>query len=120
MSNWKDGQRWVCRHFGMECGWRGEEDECRDVDEMCAPFAPEVKYRKSFPQWLTGAWKQALEYAERVGKVWPIVVLMTKSQNRMKSLVIMDLEHFDDLIRLAGLQPTDRNKLLKEKDDARI
>ena len=110
---WKSFQRWTCRFFGMECGWRGEEDECYDTGptlDCPTRFAPEVKYRQRFPNWLTDAWTQAVEYAERVGKPYPIVVLGTARQNRMDSLVVMDLRHFDWLMKEAGLKPNDRNK----------
>ena len=104
---WKSFQRWVCRFFGGECGWRGDDDECY---ELAGPFAPEVKYRKSIPQWLSGAMVQANEFAERHNKPYPIVVINTHKRERMKSYVVMELYRFDWLMREAGVKPPNMNE----------
>ncbi len=104
---WKVFQRWVCRFFGGECGWRGDDDECY---ELAGVFAPEVKYRKSLPKWLSGGMEQAYQFAQRAGKPYPILVIGTHRQKRMDSLVVMDLRHFDWIIRDAGLKPPNLNE----------
>ena len=117
---WKSFQRWTCRFFGMECGWRGEEAECYDVVDNIprgpheilppTPFAPEVKYRKSLPKWLTGAVDQANAFALSTRRPYPIVVINTHNRDRMKSLVVMELDKFDWLMRQADLKPHNRNE----------
>lgn len=117
---WKDLQRWVCRFFGMECGWRGEEAECYEpaVGNVTppTPFAPEVKYRKSLPKWLTGAVEQANAFASSTRRPYPIVVINTHHRDRMKSLVVMELDKFDWLIRQADLKPENRNEIEHDID----
>lgn len=112
---WKSFQRWACRFFGGECGWRGDVAECYEVS---GAFAIEVKYRQRLPKWLTEGLEQAKDFALMIRKPYPVLIIGTAGQDRMKSLVVMELEKFDWLLRQADLKPIDRNK--ERTDDEHI
>ena len=88
--------------------------ECYEVSGM---FAIEVKYRQRLPKWLTEGYRQATEFAQMIRKPYPLLIIGTAKQDRMKSLVVMDLEHFNWIMREAGIKPTDRNNPHNPADD---
>ena len=94
MSNWDDFQRWLCRRFGFEKGWKGEADECRGAEGSA--YALEAKLR-AVPQWIMGGMVQAEEFAERVGARFPLLVIGKPGDKRIKSLVIMRMHDWEAL-----------------------
>ena len=88
MTTWKHCERMVAKLLGGErTGCNGESR--RDVEHD--RWSVEVKHRKSLPEWLHSAMRQAeLEAEHRV----PIVVLHEKGLTYEKSYVIIRMDDF--------------------------
>ena len=88
MTTWKHCERMVAKLLGGErTGCNGESR--RDVEHP--RWSVEVKHRKSLPEWLHSAMRQAeLEAEHRV----PIVVLHEKGLTYEKSYVIIRMDDF--------------------------
>jgi len=88
MTTWKHCERMVAKLLGGErTGCNGESR--RDVEHP--RWSVEVKHRKSLPEWLHSAMRQAeLEAEHRV----PIVVLHEKNLTYEKSYVIIRMDDF--------------------------
>ena len=88
MTTWKHSERMVAKLLGGErTGCNGESR--RDVEHP--RWSVEVKHRKSLPEWLHSAMRQAeLEAEHRV----PIVVLHEKGLTYEKSYVIIRIDDF--------------------------
>ena len=81
--------------------------ECYDVQGM---FAIEVKYRKSLPKWLTEGYQQACDFGLMIRKPYHLLIVNTHRKDRMQSMVVLSLEHFDWIMRQADIKPPDLNK----------
>ena len=88
MTTWKHCERMIAKLLGGErTGCNGESR--RDVEHP--RWSVEVKHRKSLPEWLHSAMKQAeIEAEHRV----PIVVLHEKNLTYEKSYVIIRMDDF--------------------------
>ena len=88
MTTWKHCERMVAKLLGGErTGCNGESR--RDVEHP--RWSVEVKHRKTLPEWLHSAMRQAeLEAEHRV----PIVVLHEKGLTYEKSYVIIRMDDF--------------------------
>jgi len=88
MTTWKHCERMIAKLLGGErTGCNGESR--RDVEHP--RWSVEVKHRKSLPEWLHSAMRQAeLEAEHRV----PIVVLHEKGLTYEKSYVIIRMDDF--------------------------
>jgi|TARA_R110002051_G_scaffold3135_1_gene16907 hypothetical protein len=87
-DNWKNVERGIARIFGgTRTGSNGESR--RDVEHPI--FSIEVKHRKSFPDWLHSAYRQAdREKEHRI----PIVVLHERHTKFEDAYVVIKAEHF--------------------------
>lgn len=77
----------------MEKGWKGEANECRGESK----WAIEVKLRP-LPKWISGGMRQAIDYAERELRDWPVLVIGEPGKRREEALVIMRLFEWENLL----------------------
>jgi len=91
-TTWKDVERKICRKFGGErSGPTGRMGpDCVNT----APFALQIKHRKSVPQWLTDAYAQAMRDAP--SKCLAVLVLHPRGWSIDESLVVVNLADFVD------------------------
>jgi len=84
-KTWKSVERKICRFFGTERekreGERGWPDGVTDTLKI------QVKHRKSFPAWLTGALVELEAWPDDKGRT-PILCLHSKNQRIEDTLVI--------------------------------
>jgi len=90
MATWKNVERAICRRFGGErSGPTGRMGaDCVNT----APFAIQVKHRKSVPQWLTDAYAQSMRDAPN--GTLAVLVLHPAGWSIDESMVIVPLSEF--------------------------
>jgi hypothetical protein len=104
---WKAFERWVCNVFGGERDWEHPE-ECRGTNI----WAPEAKYRKKLPGWLTSMIIQA-ESQARDDQI-PLVVLTEHHMQRRQALAIMRVGDLLDWFVSASAEAEDEETLEEE------
>ena len=90
-DTWKDFNRWVCRKFGGERTWVGEEgSDCYDT----FPFTIECKYGRQVPKKLE-KYMQQVEGDAGPGTI-PIVVMKRTGMANDEAYVMMRISVFQD------------------------
>jgi len=87
---WKNIERAICRRFGGERS--GPTGKMGPDCIKTAPFALQIKHRKSVPQWLTDAYVQSMRDAPN--GTLPVLVLHPEGWSIDESLVIISLSEF--------------------------
>ena len=99
-SYWKEVEREIVDRFGgHRMGATGMDDADVHTEEFCI----QVKYRKSLPKWLTGAFENASRNAKKHG-LRPFTVLKEKGKRWGDAMILLPMSEFQ--------------KLLEERDEA--